>query len=125
MLTICSIASSCPTIIFLRLLSRFSASRPVFDGSNGTFTLSIVLACLSDRPSWDKDEQLTCHVESRLLRGGYLAGLEGLISTRLTVVRSGMRRIASTTAEMSSGAIFHLAPVAWEPNSVSTLPGMM
>src|SRR5213080_4500354 len=42
MLTICSMASSCPTIILRRFVSRLSASRPVFVGSKGTLTRNIL-----------------------------------------------------------------------------------
>src|SRR3984957_8590369 len=41
MLTICWIASSCPTIIRRRLFSRDTASRPVFPGSKGMFSRTI------------------------------------------------------------------------------------
>src|ERR1035437_7835414 len=44
MLTICWIASSCPMIILRRPVSRVLASRPVFAGSNGTFSRTILSA---------------------------------------------------------------------------------
>src|SRR6266481_5061398 len=41
MLTICWIASSCPTIIRRKLVSSETASRPVFPGSKGMFSRTI------------------------------------------------------------------------------------
>jgi hypothetical protein len=54
-------------------------------------------------------------------------GLDGRISTRLTVVRRGIFNKVETTSAISSGAIFQFADVfpPGPPNSVSTLPGMM
>ena len=60
----------------------------------------------------------------------HLAGRDGRISTRLTMVRTGIRNTMDTASAMSSGAIIQEVPPARgfsgvPENSVSTLPGMM
>src|ERR1017187_1313730 len=60
----------------------------------------------------------------------HFAGRDGRISTRLTMVRDGMRNTMDTASATSSGAIIQLVSAdlgfpGVPENSVSTLPGMM
>src|ERR1035441_5137907 len=60
----------------------------------------------------------------------HLAGRDGRISTRLTMVRAGIRNTMDTASATSSGAIIQLVSVdlgfpGVPEKSVSTLPGMM
>ena len=68
-------------------------------------------------------EQLTCQREKLNKRVSqftcytpYFGGMEGRISTRLTVVRSGIRSTEITTSATSSGAIFQLAATGARAN---------
>ena len=58
---------------------------------------------------------------------GTIGGRDGLISTRLTSVRSGIVSTANTISATSSGAIFQdpSVPLDLGENSVSTLPGII
>src|SRR6185295_66591 len=59
-------------------------------------------------------------------KASYFFGLEGLISTRLIRVRSGMRSRSRTTSATSEAAIFQPSDDERpDPNSVATLPGMI
>jgi hypothetical protein len=62
-----------------------------------------------------------------ILTAGYLFGLDGLTSTRLIKVLSGIFINVRTISAISSEWIFQSDPesVPWPENSVATLPGMM
>jgi hypothetical protein len=126
-------------IILRRPVSSVLASRPVLAGSNGTFSRTILSAAFlleapvllsaplhkfSGNPS---AISLDAPKLVAILTAGYLFGLDGLTSTLLIKVLSGIFINVRTISAISSEWIFQSDPESalCPENSVATLPGMI